>query len=75
MANIFNNISEMLLGSTNFLHHKVDLPNHNPLVYAQYATSYYEVATMMSIDLTGESKKRFRYFYLILDSKSLAKER
>ena len=45
------------------------------LVYAQYATSYYKVSTMQSIELTGESKKHFRYFYLIPDSKSLAKER
>ena len=29
---------------------------------------------MMSIDLTGKSKKCFCYFYLILDSKSLAEE-
>jgi hypothetical protein len=43
-------------------------------VYAQYATSYYKVATMQSIELTGKSKKRFRFFYLILDSKSLAEE-
>ena len=42
------------------------------LVYIQYSTSYYEVTTMMSIDLTGESKKHFHYFYLVLDSKSLA---
>ncbi len=73
MANMFNNIAETLLGSTNFLHREVDLPHHDPLVYAQYATSYYKVATMMSIKLTGESKKHFRYFYLIPDSKSLAK--
>jgi hypothetical protein len=53
----------------------VDLPNHDPLVYAQYAISYYEVTMMMSIDLTGESKKQFRYFYLVPDSKSLAEER
>jgi hypothetical protein len=30
---------------------------------------------MQSIKLTGESKKRFRYFYLIPDSKSLTEER
>jgi len=30
---------------------------------------------MQSIELTGESKKRFRYFYLVPDSKSLAEER
>jgi hypothetical protein len=29
---------------------------------------------MQSIELTGKSKKRFRYFYLAPDSKSLAKE-
>ena len=38
-ANMFNNIPETLLGLTDFLHHKVDLPNHNLLVYAQFATS------------------------------------
>ena len=72
---MFNNIPETLLGSTDFLHREVGLPHHDPLVYAQYAMSYYEVATMMSIELTGESKKHFCYFYLIPDSKSLAKER
>ena len=40
MANMFKNIPETLLGSTNFLHREVDLPHHDPLVYAQYATSY-----------------------------------
>ena len=30
---------------------------------------------MQSIELTNESKKHFCYFYLISDSKSLAKER
>ncbi len=74
MANMFNNIPETLLGKTNFLHCEVDLPHHYPLVYAQYATSYYKVATMMSINLTGKSKKHFRYFYLISDSKSLTEE-
>jgi hypothetical protein len=29
---------------------------------------------MQSIKLIGESKKRFRYFYLVPDSKSLAEE-
>jgi hypothetical protein len=29
---------------------------------------------MQSIELLGESKKRFRYFYLVPDSKSLAEE-
>ena len=75
MANMFANIPEAILSSTNFLHREVDLPHHDPLVYAQYATSYYEVSSMQSIDLTGESKKRFRYFYLVPDSKSLAEER
>ena len=37
-------------------------------------TSYYEVSSMQSIKLTGKSKKCFYYFYLILDSKSLAEE-
>ena len=68
MTNMFNNISKTLLGSTNFLHQEVNLPHNDPLVYAQYTTSYYEVATMMSINLTGESKKCFRYFYLVPDS-------
>jgi hypothetical protein len=57
------------------LHRKVNLPHHDPLDYAQYATSYFETALMQSIELTNESKKRFCYFYLISDSKSLAKER
>jgi len=30
---------------------------------------------MQSIKLTGKSKKRFGYFYLVPDSKSLAEER
>ena len=75
MANMFANIPEALAQSTDFLHREVDLPRHDPLVYAQYATSYYEVSSMQSIELTGESKKRFRYFYLVPDSKSLAEER
>ena len=60
--------------STDFLHREVDLPHHDPLVYALYATSQFEVSTMQSIELIGESKKRFRYFYLVPDSKSLAEE-
>ena len=75
MANMFANIPEALSQSTDFLHREVDLPRHDPLVYAQYATSYYEVSSMQSIELTGESKKRFRYFYLVPDSKTLAEER
>ena len=75
MVNMFTNIPETLAQSTDFLHREVDLPHHDPLVYAQYATSYYEVSPMQSIELTGESKKRFRYFYLVPDSKSLAEER
>ena len=75
MANMFANIPEALSSSTDFLHHEVDLPHHDPLVYAQYATSYYETSSMQSIELTGKSKKRFRYFYLVPDSKSLAEER
>jgi hypothetical protein len=71
MANMFANIPEALASSTDFLHREVDLPHHDPLVYAQYATSYYETSSMQSIELTGESKKRFRYFYLVPDSKSL----
>jgi hypothetical protein len=75
MANMFTNIPEALSSSTDFLHCKVNLPHHDPLIYAQYATSYYEVSSMQSIKLTGESKKRFRYFYLVPDLKSLAEER
>jgi len=75
MANMFANIPEALSQSTDFLHREVDLPRHDPLVYAQYATSYYEVSSMQSIELTGESKKRFRFFYLVPDSKTLAEER
>jgi hypothetical protein len=74
MANMFSNIPKAISSSTNVLHCEVDLPHHDPLMYAQYATSYYEVSSMQSIDLTGKSKKCFRYFYLIPDSKSLAEE-
>jgi hypothetical protein len=74
MVNMFANIPKAIPHSTNFLHCEVDLPHHDPLVYTQYTTSYYEVMMMQSIELTGESKKRFCYFYLIPDSKSLAKE-
>jgi hypothetical protein len=59
MANMFANIPDALAKSTDFLHREVDLPYHNPLVYAQYITTYYKVSTMQSIELTGESKKRF----------------
>jgi hypothetical protein len=75
MANMFANIPKALSSSTDFPHREVNLPHHDPLVYAQYATSYYETLSMQSIKLTGESKKRFRYFYLVSDSKSLAEER
>ena len=71
---MFNNIPETLLTSINFIHHEVDLPHHDLLVYTQYLTSYYKVASMMSIKLIGKSKKCFCYFYLIPDSKSLAEE-
>jgi len=74
MANMFANIPEALSSSTDFLHHEVDLPHHDPFVYTQYTTSYYDVLSMQSIKLTSESKKRFRYFYLVPDSKSLAEE-
>jgi hypothetical protein len=74
MSNMFPNILEALTTSTDFLHHKVNLPRHDPLIYAQYATSYYEVSLMQSIKLTGKSKKCFCCFYLIPDSKTLAKE-
>lgn len=36
--------------------------------------SYYEISSIQSIKLMGKIKKHFYYFYLILDSKSLAKE-
>jgi hypothetical protein len=75
IVNMFANIPEAIAHSTDFLDREVDLPHHNPLVYAQYAMSYYEVMTMQSIELTGKRKKRFCYFYLVPDSKSLAKER
>jgi hypothetical protein len=74
MVNIFANIPKAIAHSTDILHREVDLPHKDPLVYALYATSHYEVSTMQSIELTGESKKRSRYFYLVPDSKSLAKE-
>jgi hypothetical protein len=60
MVNMFANIPEAIAHSTDFLDHEVDLPHHDPLVYALYATSHYEVSTMQSIELTGESKKQFR---------------
>jgi hypothetical protein len=75
MVNMFANIPKAVAHSTDFLHCEVNLPHHVPLPYAQYATSYYKVATMQSIKLTGKSKKRFCYFYLIPDSKSLSEER
>jgi hypothetical protein len=74
MINMFANIPAAIAHSTNFLHREVDLLHHEPLVYALYATSHYEVSTMQSIELTGKSKKRFCYFYLVPDSKSLAEE-
>ena len=74
MVNMFTNIHEALSSSTNFLHGKDDLPHHDPLVYVQYTTSYYKVSMMQSIKLTRKSKKRFCYFYLVPDSKSLAEE-
>jgi predicted enzyme involved in methoxymalonyl-ACP biosynthesis len=74
MVNMFANIPEAIAHSTN-IHREVNLLHHIPLVYALYATSLYEVSTMQSIELTGESKKRFCYFYLVLDSKSLVEER
>ncbi len=45
-----------------------------PNIYTQFATSCYEVMSMQSIKLTGESKKCFHYFHLIPDSKLLVKE-
>jgi hypothetical protein len=74
MANIFTNIPKAHSSSNDFLHREVDLPHHNPLIYAQYTTIYYKVLSMQSIEHTGESKKCFRYFYLVPDSKSLAEE-
>jgi hypothetical protein len=73
MVNIFANMPEALSRSSDFLHREVDLPHHNPLMYAQYATGYFKVASMQSIKLTGKSKIPF-CFYLVPDSKSLAKE-
>ena len=75
MANMFANIPEAIAQSTDFLHREVNLPHHDPLVYAQYATSFFETNSMQSIELIRKSKKRFRYFYLVPDSKSLAEER
>jgi hypothetical protein len=74
MANMFTNIPEALSYSTDFLHREVNLQHHDPLVYTQYATSYYKVLIMQSIKLTGKSKKCFRYFYLVPGSESLAEE-
>jgi hypothetical protein len=72
---MFANIPKALSSSTDFLHRVVDLPHHDPLVYAQYVTSYYEVSSMQSIELTGKSKKHFHHFYFVPDSNSLAEER
>jgi len=72
-TNVFANIPEALASSTDSSF-EVDLPHHDPLVYAQYTTSYYEVLLMQSIKLTGESKKHFCYFYLVPNSKALAEE-
>jgi hypothetical protein len=62
MVSMCTNIPKALSQSAYFLHREVNLPPHDPLVYAQYMTSYYEVASMQSIELTVESKKRFCYF-------------
>ena len=62
MANMFVNIPEALSSSTIFLHRKIYLPHHEPLMNAQYTTSYYKVTLMQSINLMGESKKHFCYF-------------
>jgi hypothetical protein len=35
MVNIFANIPKAIAHSTNFLHRKVNIPHHDPLVYAQ----------------------------------------
>ena len=64
MENMFANIPKALSSSTDILHCKVNSPHHDPLVYAQYAMSYYKVSSMQSIELTGKSKKCFHYFYL-----------
>jgi hypothetical protein len=34
MTIMFANIPKALSSSTDFLHHEVDLPHHDPLVYA-----------------------------------------
>ena len=31
---MFTNIPEVLASSNDFLHHEVDLPRHDPLIYA-----------------------------------------
>ena len=53
---MFANIPEALAQSTDFLHHEVGLLHHDPLLYAQYATSYFETNLMQSIELTGEAR-------------------
>jgi hypothetical protein len=40
MVNMFANIPEAITHSTDFLHREVNLPRHDPLVYALYATSH-----------------------------------
>ena len=40
MSNMFAIIPEALSSSTDFFHCEVNLPHHDPPVYAQYATSY-----------------------------------
>jgi hypothetical protein len=74
MVIMFTNIPETLAHSSNFLHHEINLSHHNPLVYAHYATSYFEVSPMQFIQLTSKSKKCFLYFYLVPDSKTLTEE-
>jgi hypothetical protein len=73
MDNMFINIPEALsLPPTSSI---VRLTPPQPPCLCWYTKSYYEVSSMQSIELTGESKKRFRYFYLILNFRLLAKER
>lgn len=75
IANIFVNIAEELEDAMDFQLREVELPSCDPLVHAQFGHSKFETAPMQSLDLTGETKKSFRWCYLIADSKQLAEER
>ncbi len=75
IANIFINIAEELEDALDFQQREVELPSCDPLVHAQFGHSKFETSPMQSLDLTGETKKSFRWCYLIADSKQLAEER